>query len=97
MNKFDYFLARMLARFGSAFNAKYLELRFVEAYNRDQRIRVRFGDEIKSGFVTAVPCPCPVFALETSGINGAFYSLGSRNEIVAIKHGSKYKPIEVTK
>ncbi len=93
MTKYDYFLARMLARFGSQFSAKYLDLRYVEHYNNDNRIRVRFGDETKSGFVTAVPCPCPMFALETSGINGAFYSLGSRTEIVAVKRGTKYVAI----
>lgn len=90
MSKYDYFLARMLARFGAKFNAKYLDLRFVEHYNNDNRIRVRFGDEIKSGFVTAVPCPCPMFALETNGINGGFYSLGRNAEIVSVKQGSKY-------
>ena len=93
MTKYDYFLARMLARFGATFNAQYLDHRFVQHYNADNRIRVRFGDEIKSGFVSAVPAPCPVFVLETSGINGAFYSLGRHAEIVGIKHGTKYAAI----
>lgn len=95
MGRYADYLARGRARHGERFTPPPAADRFARYMNSGQRIKVRmsYGEEV-TGTVSASTGWGPVFLLmRTSRSMGSTHTLGDRDEVVAVKRGSRYEAV----
>lgn len=88
------YLARKKAEYGDKFDPSKLSKKFIPFYESQQRIKVKWYDEILTGTVGITTGWVPVFLLmRTKRSHGSPYVLSDKNEIIgrAVKERVSYK------
>ncbi len=94
MTEYRSLLSRKWNQYGEKFDPSDLDRRFVRYFNSGERIRVRTMGEELTGTVGVTMGWKPCFLLmRTVRSTGSVFTLGPRDEILAVQKGRKYVPI----
>jgi hypothetical protein len=95
-NKYQQYIEKKSREYGQKFDASDLDERFIRFYHTGQRIKIRTRcGTILTGTVSATTGWRPCFLLmRTVRSIGSPWTLGSGDEILAVKHGTKYIPYQ---
>ena len=96
MRSYQEWHRRAEAQHGSRLSVAGLDSRFVRYFESGERIRVRCMGAVITGTVGVTCGWFPVFLLiRTARSSGSSWTLGSRDEVLAVKRGRKYQTVTI--